>query len=87
MCASKVIKLSVCNTVTFKFMEALINNRGRMVSFTQQWQCINKCPTFETISTPAFCPHCASKELYPLRDEDMKYDKKNVVFSNDDSIS
>lgn len=54
-----------------------------MASLTQQWECINKCPTFETISTPSFCPHCASKELYPLRKGSMRYDNKEIRFSND----
>jgi len=54
-----------------------------MVVFTQQWECINKCPSFETVSAPSFCPHCASKELYPIRDSTMKYDKRDITFTND----
>jgi hypothetical protein len=84
MCAPIYLKVSVKTTESFKYMGNLINSREAMPGFTQRWQCVNSCPPFETFSTAQYCPHCASTELYPLRESDEVYESRDEAFYNYD---
>jgi hypothetical protein len=53
-----------------------------MSKFIQRWQCVNSCPPFETFSVAQFCPHCASKELHPVRESDEVYTTRDEGYTN-----
>lgn len=53
-----------------------------MDSIETTYQCRNGCTVFITVGLPNYCPHCGSREVYEMGQDETRYEVTDEHYEN-----